>query len=508
MYIGDQEMIYIGEGVMYQKERYKNDIYNRFSGSLEPLKNLVKLKILEISNTDIDGGLEHLPSGIEKIVCFTEERPECKSNKIAEEMASYIINEEYQKYNFYDQYYYYDFQAWRKDNADLIKITDKSPAQKWLDENYPKNGTSKDFRKISEDGYNTSNLGKKREEVNEVIDIRYRNLEGPLKLEGFINLQELWCKGNQITSLDLSDCPKLKKLWCAENKLTILDFSNNSKLDLLDARDNPLVSLEPLKALTNLCYLSIVETNISNGLEYLPASLKELLLDGAPIQQELRNYHTNNGSRIIGGYNLYDYQAWRKDNEQKRLKKEEMVKLNRFEVSLPLKDIPSQYWKWVDIDSDWDREYDVDVLNEDYADIQYDRELYPNDKKFKNLDILNSFKKYTKKSKNNFSFPFSQSFTTTEGGQYTLIKDIKLNDWFDTSSGLSRLTNYLRDANKLFIRDGYGQVTSQEAFEFLQSIIQSREIKATLWLTQEELEKFKNENQQLVAQIQIPPKSQ
>lgn len=38
--------------------------YNKFEGSLEPLKSLTKLKVLNISNTDIDSGLEHLPKSV------------------------------------------------------------------------------------------------------------------------------------------------------------------------------------------------------------------------------------------------------------------------------------------------------------------------------------------------------------------------------------------------------------------------------------------------------------
>ncbi|CAJ0924517.1 16478_t:CDS:2 [Entrophospora sp. SA101] len=42
---------------------------NRFFGSLESLKNMTKLKTLDINNTDIDSGLEYLPEILEKVVC-------------------------------------------------------------------------------------------------------------------------------------------------------------------------------------------------------------------------------------------------------------------------------------------------------------------------------------------------------------------------------------------------------------------------------------------------------
>ncbi|CAG8841278.1 13154_t:CDS:2, partial [Gigaspora margarita] len=47
------------------KEKINHNIYNRFTGSLEPLKNLTELRQLDISNTDIDSGVEYLPETLE-----------------------------------------------------------------------------------------------------------------------------------------------------------------------------------------------------------------------------------------------------------------------------------------------------------------------------------------------------------------------------------------------------------------------------------------------------------
>jgi len=44
---------------------------NKFFGSLEPLKNLTKLKKLDISGTDIDSGLEYLPENL-KMICSSD----------------------------------------------------------------------------------------------------------------------------------------------------------------------------------------------------------------------------------------------------------------------------------------------------------------------------------------------------------------------------------------------------------------------------------------------------
>ncbi|CAG8561890.1 18484_t:CDS:2, partial [Racocetra persica] len=68
----------------YSKETTKKR-GNKFYGSLEPLKNLNKLKKLDIANTDIDSGFEHLPASVEEICCSSKERSESKVKKIADD---------------------------------------------------------------------------------------------------------------------------------------------------------------------------------------------------------------------------------------------------------------------------------------------------------------------------------------------------------------------------------------------------------------------------------------
>jgi len=46
------------------------------------------------------------------------------------------------------------------------------------------------------------------------LDIRCQDLEGSLKLEGFINLEELNCYNNPISNLDLSNCCNLREIEC------------------------------------------------------------------------------------------------------------------------------------------------------------------------------------------------------------------------------------------------------------------------------------------------------
>jgi hypothetical protein len=72
-----------------EPERYNNNIYNRFYGSLEPLKNLTKLEKLYISNTDLNSGVEYLPESLEEIYYFTtKESSNYKVSQIQEQLDS------------------------------------------------------------------------------------------------------------------------------------------------------------------------------------------------------------------------------------------------------------------------------------------------------------------------------------------------------------------------------------------------------------------------------------
>ncbi|CAI2201842.1 13189_t:CDS:2, partial [Funneliformis geosporum] len=51
-------------------DKEREGVYNRFTGSLEPLKNLTKLTDLNINDTDIEKGLEYLyHNGIKSFYC-------------------------------------------------------------------------------------------------------------------------------------------------------------------------------------------------------------------------------------------------------------------------------------------------------------------------------------------------------------------------------------------------------------------------------------------------------
>ncbi|CAG8463723.1 776_t:CDS:2 [Dentiscutata heterogama] len=79
------EELYIGTD---DRLKLEQGSYNRFHGTLRPLKNLTHLKVLDISNTDISKGLRHLPNSLEKFF-FDANRPGAKVARIKEKLRPF-----------------------------------------------------------------------------------------------------------------------------------------------------------------------------------------------------------------------------------------------------------------------------------------------------------------------------------------------------------------------------------------------------------------------------------
>ena len=73
---------------------------------------------------------------------------------------------------------------------------------------------------------------------NDTIDCSDKNISNLKGIEAFTALTELWCGGNQLTSLDVSKNTALSGLGCFDNQLTSLDVSKNTALEILDCGGN------------------------------------------------------------------------------------------------------------------------------------------------------------------------------------------------------------------------------------------------------------------------------
>ena len=83
-------------------------------------------------------------------------------------------------------------------------------------------------------------------EANKIteLDIYRKNISTIPEIQYFTSLMKLYCKENQLTSLDISKCTSLKVLDCSDNRLTSLDMSGCTSLTRLDCDNNPMTSLD------------------------------------------------------------------------------------------------------------------------------------------------------------------------------------------------------------------------------------------------------------------------
>ncbi len=76
------------------------------------------------------------------------------------------------------------------------------------------------------------------------LDVNGREISDMTGIEAFENLYSLSCGQNLLTSLDLSNNPKLMELNCYSNQLTSLDITQNSYLESLRCYFNELGDLD------------------------------------------------------------------------------------------------------------------------------------------------------------------------------------------------------------------------------------------------------------------------
>lgn len=198
-----------------------------------------------------------------------------------------------------------------------------------------------------------------------------------LDLSQQVNLTYLSCWGNKLTYLNLGECINLNHLDCSNNNLTSLEFLNSlngKKLERINVQNNNFSSdlipfskfinlkqlwlrniynqemiekdiynrftgsLSPLQKMSKLEVLSIENTDLDSGLEYLPDSIKYLWcsVEQRPqaacqiLQKLLASYKVEPGSH-------YDCQAWRKAHSEDLIKNAQIItQLSEYEQASKL----------------------------------------------------------------------------------------------------------------------------------------------------------------------------
>jgi len=75
------------------------------------------------------------------------------------------------------------------------------------------------------------------------IGVVNKNITDITGIEAFVNITQLYCYNNQLTSLDVSNNTALTHLNCSYNQLSSLDISNNTALTSFYCHYNQLISL-------------------------------------------------------------------------------------------------------------------------------------------------------------------------------------------------------------------------------------------------------------------------
>ncbi|RHZ36473.1 HET domain-containing protein [endosymbiont GvMRE of Glomus versiforme] len=273
------------------EKKLKNGVYNRFIGSLKPLKKLISLQSLEIANTDIDSGLEHLPISVRDIWCSSKEKPSSRVKKI-----EHLIKE---SGNF----------VFSSDDQAYVK---KSEAQKWLDKNYPKEKRwSVEYIDLSNQKlvgdldltdfsnlkginiYGNPQLGKivnkphifvrinaqdwlnwkypNKQAVKKIVSEDWEAIQGELIIDDFPRLEVIelgkdYLKNQgALTQLKVSNCPHLKKIKCSYNwtSLAHLELINCPNLEEIICQNNRLKELD-VRAFPKLKILNCYQNFLTN----------------------------------------------------------------------------------------------------------------------------------------------------------------------------------------------------------------------------------------------------
>ncbi|TXG40114.1 T9SS type A sorting domain-containing protein [Seonamhaeicola maritimus] len=87
-------------------------------------------------------------------------------------------------------------------------------------------------------------LKSEAEAVTGQLDVRESNISDLTGIEAFVNITELQVGENLLSTINISNNPKLLKIWAYGNQLTNIDFSNNTKIHRVSIGRNQLTELD------------------------------------------------------------------------------------------------------------------------------------------------------------------------------------------------------------------------------------------------------------------------
>jgi len=100
---------------------------------------------------------------------------------------------------------------------------------------------------LIDEGVDTNNDGEIQVSEAEAISqlsVSDYNISSLVGIESFINIQQLSCENNMLTSLDVSQNTSLQTLWCRFNMITTLDVTGCTQLATLICTDNQISTID------------------------------------------------------------------------------------------------------------------------------------------------------------------------------------------------------------------------------------------------------------------------
>jgi len=132
----------------------------------------------------------------------------------------------------------------------VINIPDPNFEQALIDLGYDTNGLN-------------GNILQTEAEVIINLDVRNKDIANLQGIEGFINIEELNIRNNNIETIDISSNTVLEIFVCDNNNLEALDLSNNAALEIFACSDNNLETLDLSNNLA-LTYIEAFNNNLTS----------------------------------------------------------------------------------------------------------------------------------------------------------------------------------------------------------------------------------------------------
>ncbi|RHZ35245.1 hypothetical protein [endosymbiont GvMRE of Glomus versiforme] len=279
------------------EQRLQSKTYNKFYGSLEPIKNLTKLEKLCIAGTDVDEGIEYIPTKIAKLSTEAVKKGEnptqlnlidCQPLRPSAKVAK--IQNELRLFN-------YDIEAWQLAHPEKMLIarpelfTNPDSREKWLEALNNKITQSQETLNHITKIAKTARLETKIQELELAKSTIHQQTQTEFSTQDKGTQTDL--AAEQTTKLEQKN-QQLKKNYEKETQNTVKEIAIPFKIDNSTPQTEEEIKWETIKTgieketeltrLANRSYWDIQIQNLQDNL--LPANKQTIVLKNRCWQRE------------------------------------------------------------------------------------------------------------------------------------------------------------------------------------------------------------------------------